>query len=113
MRKTLFFLWLILVFVFLPLTALAAPLDEIQEYDITVDVRDDGTLDIKYHIVWKVLDSDAEGPLKWVKIGIPNRHVDEIKALSDNIKKIKYSDNGGDFVRIDFKESYGADSDQH
>lgn len=87
----------------------AADLDEIINYETTVSPRDDGTLDIKYHIEWKVLDSTTEGPLEWVKIGIPNQHVDSIKKISDNIKKIKYTSSGGNYVRIDFKDKYEAD----
>jgi hypothetical protein len=111
MRKTALILVIIIVTaVLFPLTASAYPLDEILDYTITVDVRKDGTLDMKYHIQWKVLDSTTEGPLEWVRIGIPNKHVDEIKALSDNIKEIKYSDDNGDYIRIDFKEKYAANA---
>ena len=86
----------------------AVTLDEIIDYTTTISPRDDGTLDIKYNIQWKVLDSTTEGPLEWVKIGIPNQHVNEIKKLSNNIKKIKYLSSGGNYVRIDFKEKYKA-----
>jgi hypothetical protein len=87
----------------------AAPLDEIQNYEITVDVRQDGTLDMHYSIRWKVLNSTSEGPLEWVKIGIPNKHVNEITAITDNIKKIGYYGESGDtFIRIDFKRAYQA-----
>lgn len=108
--------WILLIFSFFltlihPTIAYAgSSLDEIQQYKITVDVRNDGTLDMDYSIQWKVLDSDSEGPLEWVKIGIPNKHVDEITALTDNIKKIKYySEYGETFVRIDFDRAYYAD----
>ena len=37
-------------------------LDYIREYEITVDVNEDGTLTMQYHIAWEVLDSDSEGP---------------------------------------------------
>lgn len=88
-------------------TAFAAnPLDEIQNYTIQVDMRSDGTMDIKYHIVWKVLDDTSEGALSWVKIGNPNKYVDEITALSDNIKDIKYYADGGSYIRIDFDREY-------
>lgn len=84
-------------------------LDEIMEYNIQVDVREDGTLDINYHLVWKVLDDKEEGPLTWVKIGIPNKHVDEIKGLSDTIKSIKYYNDGGSYVRVDLDKEYYKD----
>ena len=76
----------------LPMNALAVenPLDEIQNYTIQVDMRNDGTMDIKYRLEWTVLDDTSEGPLSWVKVGIPNKNVDEITALTSNIDKIKY-----------------------
>ena len=82
------------------------PLDEIQDYIIQVDMRPDGTMDIKYHIEWKVLDSTSEGPLEWVKVGCPNMHVDEITALTDNIKKIRYYADNGAYIRVDFDRQY-------
>lgn len=91
----------------LPVSASASgPLDEIQDYIIKVDMRSDGTMDINYHIEWKVLDSTSEGPLEWVKIGIPNKHVDEIQGKGNNIKSIKYINDGGSYVRIDFDRKY-------
>ena len=104
---------LIILFVFLVIMAVreyltADGLDEITNYTITVSPREDGTLDMKYHIEWKVLDSISEGPLEWVKIGIPNMNVDNIKKLTDNIGKIQYYQDGGDYVRIDFKKKYYA-----
>lgn len=86
--------------------AASSDLDEIKEYNVTIDVRENGTLDILYEIRWVVLDSIKEGPLEWVKIGIPNRFVDEITALTDNIKKIKYYSDEGSYIRIDFDNKY-------
>ena len=108
---SLFILILICLFTVVSPTANAAitPLDEIQDYTIIVGMRTDGTMDIRYHIEWKVLDDTTEGPLEWVKIGIPNQHVDEITALSSNIKRISYTSDGGHYVRIDFDRSYGKD----
>jgi hypothetical protein len=83
-------------------------LDEIEEYKITVDMESDGSMDLTYHIDWKVLDSISEGPLTWVKIGIPNQYADNIKALSSNISDIYYYTEDGDYVRIDLDRSYGA-----
>ena len=91
----------------LPVTARAAgPLDRIDEYEITVLPREDGTLDIRYVITWTVLDSVKEGPLEWVKVGIPNMHVDEITALTDNITKARYYADGGAYVRLDLDRKY-------
>ena len=55
-----------------------------------------------YHIDWLVLDSDAEGPLSWVTIGIPNKHYVSYQPLSSNIKKMDYTSSGGPSIRIDF-----------
>ena len=66
------------------------PLDEIERESIWLETRDDGSLDITYEIDWKVLDDTSEGPLEWVKIGIPNEYVEEITPLSDSIDEISY-----------------------
>ena len=100
-------------FIFLALICFAVPsfakdLDEIQKYYVTVDTRKDGALDMTYYFEWKVLDSVSEGPLEWVKIGVPNSHVDTIKALTKNIAKIEYTSLGGDYIRIDFDRAYRA-----
>lgn len=84
----------------------AEPLDEIQNYTITVHMRPDGTMDIRYYIEWKVLNDESEGPLTWVKIGNPNKHVDEITAISSNIKDIKYMSENGSYIRVDFDKKY-------
>ena len=108
-KKMIITIFLALIFMFLfACNCQAVTLDEILSYTTTVSPRDDGTLDIKYNIQWKVLDSTTEGPLEWVKIGIPNQHVNEIKKISKNIKKIKYLSSGGNYVKIDFKDKYEA-----
>ena len=96
----------IITIVAIPVSATSKPLDEIQDYTITVNMRPDGTMDIRYHIVWKVLDDSSEGPLEWVKIGNPNKHVDQITALSNNIKDIRYTNDGGSYIRIDLDRAY-------
>lgn len=82
------------------------PLDRILEYQITVNPRDDGTLDMRYYIEWHVLDSTSEGPLEWVKIGVPNKFVDELEAKSSAIKDIYYYADGGAYIRIDLNRKY-------
>ena len=98
MRKIKNILLLLTFFVLLlliPNFSMAKDLDQINEYNITIDPRNNGSLDIFYNIKWQVLDSDTEGPLEWVKVGIPNSSVDSIKAKSSNIKSAKYyKDNG-------------------
>lgn len=88
--------------------AQADALDEILEYAITVDVNDDGTLTMRYHIDWMVLDSTSEGPLEWVKIGIPNAHASSLTPLSDTISDISFLTSGGAYVRVDLDRSYYA-----
>ena len=83
-------------------------LDKILSYEVTVKPRSDATLDITYRISWQVLDSTSQGPLSWVKIGVANMYVDEIKPLDECIKSARYDDSNGSFVRIDFAKKYYA-----
>lgn len=105
---------ILLIFLFFVLLILvnnvcfARDLDQINKYYITVDPRNDGTLDMSYYIEWEVLDSTSEGPLSWVQIGIPNSNVDSIKTSSSEIKSIRYYENNGSYIRIDFKKEYNA-----
>lgn len=112
---TVFFLVFVIVLVFLILLLLQSisvevkkPLDEIRREAIWIDVQEDGSMYIIYEIDWKVLDSTSEGPLSWVKIGIPNKYVEEAKPLSDNIKKLGYYGSGGDYIRVDLDREYEA-----
>jgi hypothetical protein len=85
------------------------PIDEIQRYEISISPRDDGTLDMKFLVEWKVLDEDEDGDgLTWVKIGIPNMHADEITALTDNITDASYYTDSGAYVRVDLDREYMA-----
>ena len=82
-------------------------MDRIDKYVITVDPNfSDGSLDINIDITWTVLDSSTEGPLEWVKIGVPNYHVENIKKNTSNIKDAYYYSDSGSFIRIDFNGSY-------
>lgn len=85
------------------------PLDQILEYHIYVNPTVEGNLDMEYHIKWKVLDDDSEGPLEWVKIGVPNRYVSNVKILSDSIKSAEYYSDGGAYIRLDLKKKYYED----
>ena len=89
--------------------AASGDLDEIESFRITVDVNDDATLSMAYHVDWKVLDSTSEGPLSWVRIGIPNAHYSSLEATSDTVKSIRYDSSGGSYVRIDLDRDYYAD----
>lgn len=107
-KKIIFSFALFLLFIVISNICMAKDLDRINKYYITVDPRKDGSLDMTYYLEWKVLDSDSEGPLEWVKIGIPNSHVDMIKANSDNIRSVKYHNEYGDYIRVNFKKAYYA-----
>ena len=66
----------------------AADLDYIASYDISVTPNtDDGSLDIRVQIEWQVLD---EGPVEWVKIGLPNGSIRNETALTANIDRLSY-----------------------
>lgn len=105
-RKILISFLLFFALILISNVCMAKDLDRINEYTITIDPRANGTLDMNYHLEWEVLDSESEGPLEWIKIGIPNANVSGITAISNNIKKISYYQDKGDYIRIDFKESY-------
>ena len=99
---------LALALLLLPASALAKDLDEIQNYGVSVQLREDGTADLTYHVDWLVLDDAAEGPLEWVKIGIPNQHADSFAAISQNIQKIGFLSDGGSYVKITLDRKYKA-----
>ncbi len=112
----------IILFIFLFITIMTVSkvstyaygdLDYIDEYNIKVTPLKDGSLDMEFDIVWTVLDGKSEGPLTWVKIGIPNYHAESIQSLSPNIQKIRYYSDSGSFIRIDFKQRYTTGSVVH
>lgn len=79
-------------------TAYAGDLDYIRNYDITIAPNtEDGSLDMTVHLRWEVL---AEGPVEWVKIGIPNGSIRDVKALTDNIASLDF-DNSYMYVYFD------------
>ena len=82
-------------------------LDEIQSYIITIDPQNDATLKMNYSIEWKVLNDKNEGPLEWVKIGIPNKYVYEI-TFGGDVKKAEYYSDSGSFMRADLKRKFYA-----
>ena len=95
--------------IILPIRSYAKDLDEIVNYEITVDVNEDATLHMIYHIDWKVLDSSSEGPLSWVVIGIPNNHYVEYNPLSDCIKSMTYTSSNGSGLKITLDKNYYKD----
>ena len=58
----------ILLVLFMATVPASADTDEILNFTITVDVNEDASLNMVYHIDWKVLDEDQYGKLDW-KIG--------------------------------------------
>ena len=100
---------LLLVVLCMSFPSKAADLDEILNYVITVDVNDDATLHMVYHIDWKVLDSTSDGPLSWVIIGTPNKHYSNLNAISSNIKEIRYTTDNGSGARITLDREYYKD----
>lgn len=84
------------------------PTDEILNYEITAEVLDDGTVDLQYHIDWKVLRDDI-GALEWITVGIPNSEYVRFRWYKDStISDINYSDDNGSCLRIDFDRAYHA-----
>ncbi len=105
--KKLFWLICSLLFLF-SLTSCdeETPLDEILKYKITVDPTQEGNLQMNYQIEWKVLNDSREGPLEWVKIGVPNKYVSNIQKHSSSIDEISYYSDNGAFIRLDLDKKY-------
>ena len=81
-----------LVLMFLPAVhSHAEATDRIKDFAITVDVNEDASLQMTYHIDWEVLD-DSIGKLEWIDLGVPNYYHDNIVPLSDTVDHI--NDNG-------------------
>lgn len=109
MKKYLPFIFagLLTAFALDPLGAYASdPTDEVTDYEVTAEVNEDATVDLTYHIEWKVLDSDSLGPVSWLTIGVPNSHCTDIEAISSNIREIAYTGDSGDYLRVDFDKKY-------
>lgn len=84
----------------------AAPTDVIENYDITVSVNEDASVNIQYDISWRVLETDGIGPLSWVSIGIPGGSTRDFQALSDNINNITIKNSGGSYAEVYFDSEY-------
>ena len=83
-------------------------IDQIENYEITIDTNRDGTLKMEFYVRWKVINDTIEGPLEWIKIGIPNKFVSNIKGLTSNIYDIYYYSDLGSYIRIDLDRPYKA-----
>ncbi len=82
------------------------PQDVIEEYDITVVPRSNGTLDVTYSIVWRALDSSEE--LTWVEIGMPNEsYTVDYASLSSTIQRAEpYEEEGYTSLRLYLDRPY-------
>lgn len=81
-----------------------APQDRIDEYNVTVEPREDGSLDITYDIVWTALDESE--PLTWVEIGMANSN---FELYTDSVKGgSAYRDvyDGYCYVHVMFPRAY-------
>ncbi len=103
-NKITLFVTALLTFVLMFAVPVSADTDEILNYTITVDVNKDATLNLNYHIDWKVLDSGSGiGPLSWMKIGIPNSHVISTQPVSSTVDHINRS---GNYVEVYLDRDY-------
>ena len=75
---------IVLLFLVMAIPVAAAATDVIHNFTITVDVNDDASLYMVYHIDWEVLD-DSIGELEWIDLGVPNEHHTDITPLTDTI----------------------------
>lgn len=89
------------------LTMEVEPIDVIENYTVTVEPLEDGTLDIEYSVLWKALDSMED--LTWVDIGLPNEHFSVYKdSLSEKIMDYyNINEDGYTGVQLDFTKGYG------
>lgn len=95
------------VFVLVGVLYVETPDDIIEQYNVTVTPRADGSLDILYDVTWKAIS--ATEALTWVEIGIPNPNATVYGyTVSDNVEDaevLSYKD-GTSYVCIDFTEEY-------
>ena len=85
----------------------AAPTDEIINFTVTVDVNDDASLQMLYHIDWKILyDGGGSEKLEWINLGVPNRYHEDIKPVSSTVD---YIEDFGNELHIYLDRGYGKD----
>ena len=90
---------------FSALPAKAAPTDEILNFTIQVDVNDDASLSMTYHIEWKVLyDGGGSEKLTWINLGVPNKHHTHISDYSSTVSRIE---DAGSTLKIYLDRAYG------
>ena len=105
MRKIIYIILFLLTISLTSCEGSFEPLDKIHDYRITITPNDDGTLNMQYYLKWEVLDDGDEG-LSWIVVGVANRYVSNIKALTNNISDIYYTSDDGAQIRLDLDKTY-------
>ena len=88
--------------------ALQVYYDKIHYYGIEANLLDNGAVEFIYTFDWEVVIDVVDEPFKWVKIGIPNSNAHKFKALTDNIKSVKYMSDYGSYAKVKFRKTYHA-----
>lgn len=83
-----------------------APQDKIDSYTVTVEPKENGSLDITYEFVWTALDE--EEPLTWVEIGIANSNFELYTNSVQGGTATRDVYDGYCYVRVDFPIAYTA-----
>ena len=96
---------MVIAFMIPAVPVMADATDEIRDFTITVDVNEDASLNMNYHIEWEVLD-DSIGELEWIDIGVPNSFHEDVEPISDTIDHI---DDNGSSLAIYLDRGYGED----
>ena len=78
---------------------------ELEDLAITIDVDGEGSLNMTYDVTCHVIN-DSQGAVNSMEIPILNSDVDDITALSDNIKKAEFEDKSNGRIRIEFKDDH-------
>ena len=82
----------------------SAGLDVIELYEVDAAPYKDGTLNISYRIVWKVLDGDSQGPLTWVNLGLANKDC-ELLGLDGAASSCEID---GYYAKVTLDREYGT-----
>ena len=92
--------------IFLGIRYQPKPQDVIHQYNVTVQPREDGSLDIEYRLVWEALDTSEE--LTWVEIGMANERFSVYPdSVTPNIRQYStYTDDDYVSLRLDFAKAY-------
>ena len=82
------------------------PQDIIRQYDVTVEAKEDGSLDIAYRFVWEALDTAEE--LTWIQIGMANGNYTVYPdSVSDTIGQYTQEDYDGEvYLTLDLDRAY-------